>query len=158
MVCTPQWSGPRCNCRKMQTKSRFLPCHLCFVAPLWNLAVFYTKLLSFFVTSFYLFLYWAFSYMFFQKSRFCFSSVLIHSWKCLIIKTCKSDYCISSNKRPAIYLILRVLIGERHLDKGGVDFKVRRVKHMKFQNVVIFSFQKTITNYHYDIWSDISQS
>ena len=53
------------------------------------------------------------------------------------------------------YLVLKLysaaLIGGRRLKEGGAYFKVRGVIHMKFQNIVIFSFQITINNYRYDI-------
>ena len=40
----------------------------------------------------------------------------------------------------------------RRLKKGGAYFKVRGIIQMKIQNLVIFFFQITITNYDYHKW------
>ena len=59
------------------------------------------------------------------------------------------------------YLISKLygaaLIGWRRLKEGGVYFKFRGIIHMKFQNLVIFFFRKTINNHHYEIKSYIPE-
>ena len=56
---------------------------------------------------------------------------------------------------PGSYLVLQLegitLIGVPRLKGGGFYFKERGIIPKIFQNFVIFCFQITINNYHYDI-------
>ena len=64
---------------------------------------------------------------------------------------------LSLRSAPSAYSVSKlsdaVCIRGAALKEPGAFFKVRGIKHLKFQNLVIFSFQITLTNYHYDIWS-----
>ena len=54
------------------------------------------------------------------------------------------------------YIILKLyvaLIWGWHLKEGDSYFKFRGIIHMKFTNIVVFLFQVTINNYHYDLLS-----
>ena len=57
----------------------------------------------------------------------------------------------------AAYLILKhlgaALIGELHLKERRPSFKVRGFILINLENFVIFPFQITICNYHYDLQS-----
>ena len=74
----------------------------------------------------------------------------------LLVFYCNLDYRISSNRcSQGTYLISKlsgaVLIGGRCLKEGGAHSKVRKIIRMKFQNIVIISFQITVHKFHYDI-------
>ena len=55
---------------------------------------------------------------------------------------------------PGAYLISRLQVAAltevRHLKEGGAYVKVRWILYMKFQNLLIFTFQNTIDTYHYE--------
>ena len=63
-------------------------------------------------------------------------------------------YRISSNKRPRHLFNSKDLgcgaYSSVALKEGGAYFKVRGIILMKFQNFIIFSFQITINNYHFE--------
>ena len=84
----------------------------------------------------------------FKESNFCFCFVLFSEVTMRIIKVSseKKKYRISSNKRPRhlfSFVVLRCsAYWKAALKKGRrFYFKVKRIIHMKFQNLVLFSFR-----------------
>ena len=65
-------------------------------------------------------------------------------------------YGISTSKCPQHRRNFEAL-GLRRLQEDGAYFKVKEIIPKTFQNLVIFSFQITIDNYHYDRQSLIFQ-
>ena len=73
-----------------------------------------------------------------------------------------ANYHISSNKGPWLLFNLEALRCSAYwmaaLKKGAPYFKVTEIVHRKFKIVLIFFFQVTVNNYHYDILSYIFQN
>ena len=63
---------------------------------------------------------------------------------------------------PSTYFTLKLsgaaLIEWQCLKDGGTYFTVKRIIPMRFQKLLIFSFEAAINNFHYDIWSHIFQN